>query len=143
MVREAKAGGIDWYRYGKEILVEKLLPWAQELQKERPKTIVQEDKAASHVHKHQATVFSQFNIERLLWPGNSPDLNIIEPTWAHLKQVTTKKGAPSKHKIADTAWRKAWKDLEQARIQRWIERIPRHTQEIIRSNGDNCYHEGR
>ena len=49
--------------YRKKILVEKLLPWAQELQKERPKTIVQEDKAASHAHKHQATDFSQFNIE--------------------------------------------------------------------------------
>ncbi len=33
LVKKGKAGGIDWYRYEKEILVKKLLPWAQELKK--------------------------------------------------------------------------------------------------------------
>ena len=79
-MHEAKAGDIDWYCYGKEILVEKLLPWAQELQKERLKTIVQEDKASSHIYRYQAAVFSRFSIEQLLWSGNSLDLNMIEPT---------------------------------------------------------------
>jgi len=68
---------------------------------------------------------------------------MIEPAWAHLKRVTTKNGAPSTQKAADSAWRKAWRNLEQARIQRWVERIPRHIQEIIRSNGGNSYREGR
>ena len=39
-------------------------------------------------------------------------------------------------------WKKAWKDLEQWRIQRWIERIPRHIQEIIRLKGGNEYRKG-
>jgi hypothetical protein len=29
---------------------------------------------------------------RLLWPGNSPDLNAIEPIWFWIKRETTKNG---------------------------------------------------
>ena len=43
--------------------------------------IVQEDKAPSHNSRYQAEIFSLYNIMRLLWPGNSPDLNMIEPCW--------------------------------------------------------------
>jgi len=38
-------------------------------------------------------------------------------------------------------WFQAWDELEQWRIQSWIERIPRHIQEVIRLEGDN-YREG-
>ena len=40
--------------------------------------IVQEDKAPSHNSRYQAEIFSLYDIMRLLWPGNSPDLNMIE-----------------------------------------------------------------
>ena len=39
--------------------------------------------------------------------------------------------------------RLGWKDPSQARIQRWIERIPRHIAEVIRLQGGNKYREGR
>jgi hypothetical protein len=42
--------------------------------------IVQKDKAPAHASKHQVPVFSRHEIERLLWSGNSPDLNMIEST---------------------------------------------------------------
>ena len=50
-VRKSKAGGIDWYRYGKEILEKKLIPFAKLCKETRPSTLVQEDKAPSHAHK--------------------------------------------------------------------------------------------
>ena len=49
LVRDS-SGGIDWYRYGKLILQEKLLPFAKECKIERLNTIVQEDNASSHAH---------------------------------------------------------------------------------------------
>jgi transposase len=143
LVRKGKAGGIDWYRYGKLILLDKLLPFAKECQKERPETIIQEDKAPSHMSRHNAAIYSMFDIHHLLWPGNSPDLNMIEPAWGHLKRVTTKKGAPRTRPQAAERWTKAWKDLEQNRIQAWIERIPRHIKMVLRLDGDNKYKEGR
>ena len=77
-------GGIDWWRYQQKIVLPKLLPFAQACAQER-ETIVQEDNAASHSQKHYAVYYSAANIVRMLWPANSPDLNIIEPCWAHLK----------------------------------------------------------
>src|SRR6266487_68335 len=114
------------------ILYPKLLPFALECMKERPGTIVQEDKAPSHAHHAQQAVYDAFKIARMLWPGNSPDLNMIEPAWPYLKRRTTSRGAPRTTKNMEAAWNKAWKDLPQDKIQRWIERIPRHLEQIRR-----------
>lgn len=143
LVRDS-TGGIDWWRYGRTILMGKLLPFAKECLKERPGTIVQEDKAPSHAHSSQAEIYSLFEIQRLLWPGNSSDLNMIEPAWPHPKRKTTWiPGPPRTRAVAEARWIKEWKDLEQSRIQAWIERIPHHIQEIICLEGGNEYKEGR
>jgi len=52
--------------------------------KEHPGIIVQEDKASAHAHHAQQAVYNVFEIEHLLWPGNSSDLNMIEPAWPYL-----------------------------------------------------------
>jgi hypothetical protein len=134
--------GVDWYRYATFILTPKLIPFAQACQKDLPNTLIQEDKAPSHVAKYHDLLMSAAEVQRLTWCGNSPDMNMIEPAWPHLKRVTTKKGALTAQKPAKKAWYKAWRELEQWRIQRWIERIPRHIQEIIRLKGGNEYREG-
>ncbi|KAF8416770.1 hypothetical protein EV426DRAFT_706748 [Tirmania nivea] len=51
-------------------------------------------------------------------------------------------GPLTSRKAAEQAWKNAWRDLEQWRIQRWIERIPYHIQEVIRLEGGNEYSEG-
>ena len=117
LVRNQGHGGIDWWRYQASILIPKLLPFAQECLKERPNTIVQEDKAPAHAHQYQSTVYNAWNIQRLLWCGNSPDLNMIEPCWPHMKRVTTRKGAPQQREVARKVWQAAWRDLKQWRIQ--------------------------
>lgn len=138
-----KGNGIDWWRYRAEILIPKLLPFAQECKKERLYTLVQEDKAPSHAHHSQQKVFNIFEVARLLWCGNSPDLNAIECCWPYMKRLTTKKGAPRSKVEAIRAWTKAWDELPQWKIQEWIERIPIHIQNIIRLEGGNEYKEGR
>jgi transposase len=111
---------------------------------DRPNTIVQEDKAPSHASKHQNLVFMDAGVLRLLWPGNSPDLNMIEPCWLWMKRTITRKGAPRNRAAAIKAWTECWtKQLKQERIQHWIERIPRHIQQIIELDGGNEYREGR
>ena len=102
-----------------------------------------EDKAPAHASKHQEPIFMAMDILRLLWCGNSPDLNCIELCWPWMKRRTTEKGAPRTRKEAEKAWTKCWKDLSQKRIQGWIERMPRHIVEVIRLKGGNEYREGR
>jgi hypothetical protein len=84
-----------------------------------------------------------FNVQRILWPGNSPDLNMIEPAWFFLKRVTTKERPLKTQKDAVEAWTTTWANLEQERIQAWIECIEPHIKEIIRLESGNHYHEGR
>jgi transposase len=136
-------GGIDFVRYYREIMLAKLIPFAKECQQKRPDTLVQEDGAPAHAHAHQAPVYEFHKVPRLLWPGNSPDVNAIEPAWPWMKKVTTARGAPTARPVMEKAWIKAWNDLPQHKIQAWIERIPRHVQEIIRLKGGNEYPEGR
>jgi transposase len=139
-IRRKGKGGIDWYRYQKEILKPKLIPFAKRCMRDRPGTIVQEDNAPSHASKYQQKIWSLSGVIRLLWPGNSPDLNAIEPTWMYMKRDTTKKGPPTIRKQAELLWNQCWKNMPQSKIQRWIERIPYHIQHIIRLKGGNCWY---
>ena len=135
--------GIDWWRYKEEILLPKLLPFAKECEKERSGTIVQEDRAPAHAHWHQDVTYNLHDVTRLLWCGNSPDLNAIEPCWFWMKRKPTRKGAPKSRAEAIRVWLSCWRDLPQKVIQAWIERIPRHIQKIIELEGGNEYREGR
>ena len=116
-------GGIDWYRYQTKILIPKLFPLAKECMQSRPATVVQEDKAPSHAHHYQEVVYNLSEVKRLLWCGNSPDLNPIEPCWPWMKRSTTKKGAPESRAEGIRRWEATWKELPQEKIQAWIERI--------------------
>jgi hypothetical protein len=104
---------------------------------------VQEDKAPSHEHHAQQLMYDLYGIKKLLWPGNSPDLNAIEPCWPWMKRRTTRKGAPKSRAEAIQAWEECWKELPQDKIQALIERIPIHIQKIIKLEGGNEYREGR
>jgi transposase len=140
--RKKGHGGIDWYRYQEVILKKKLIPFAQEHKKKYSRTIVQEDGAPAHTSKHNAPVFSLAKIKRLLWPGNSPDLNAIEPAWWWMKLKTTKKGVSTSRKELEKKWLKCWEDIEQSRIRRWVERIKTYIQQIVLCEGGNKYIEG-
>lgn len=135
-----EGSGVDWYHYQKEVLLPKLIPFAQAC---GPDALVQEDLAASHAHHAQAAVFTAAKVAKLIWSPNPPDLNMIEQCWPYLKRQTSKKGAPKSKSEAEAVWKQAWEDLEQSRIQSCIERIPFHIQEVIRLEGGNEYKEGR
>ena len=142
VLKEGK-GGINWYRYQEVILKPLLLPFAKECLKERPGTLVQEDRAPSHSSRYQQEVFDLQEIMRLLWPPNSPDLNMIEPCWFWMKRHTTKYGPIMSRAELKQAWIKCWTEMLQERIQAWIERIVAHVKEVIRLEGGNEYQEGR
>ena len=45
-----------------------------------------------------------WEIKKLLWPGNSPDLNAIKLAQFQIKRETTKKGAFTSEKALKKAW---------------------------------------
>lgn len=100
--------------------------------------------APAHRHHAQKRVYDLYKVKKILdWPGNSPDLNAVEPCWAWLKKRTTSRGAPRDRKTGKEAWNKAWDELPQETIQQWIERLVRHIQLVIELEGGNEYKEGR
>jgi transposase len=148
MIRKEEKEDIDWWRYQKVILLSKLISFAQKCNKKRqevdlPSMIVQENKIPSHASKHQILVFSRHEIERLLWPENSPDLNIIESCWFWMKRRTTRKDPPTNELVAKILWERTWNELRQEKIQKWIERIPRHIAKVIELKRRNEYCENR
>jgi transposase len=142
LVRDASKGGIDWYRYYIKVLKALLLPFAVDCKANRPRTIVQEDNASPHAHHHQHRVYVLWDVLRMIWPANSPDINAIEPTWFWMKRETTKHGAATSIKQMKEDWRNCWDSLPQRKIQEWIERIPIHIKKIIELEGGNEYKEG-
>ncbi|EFW21775.1 conserved hypothetical protein [Coccidioides posadasii str. Silveira] len=68
-----------------EVLLAKLFPFVKECLESQPNTVVLEDGAPAHTHFYQQELYNIHKINHLLWPGNSPDLNMIEPAWMWLK----------------------------------------------------------
>jgi hypothetical protein len=56
-------------------------------------------------------------IIKILWPGNSPNLNAIEKAWFWMKKETTKRGPTSNRKKLRVRWRNAGKTFPRARFK--------------------------
>ncbi len=138
-MREAKGGGIDWFTYMEKVFVKNLQPFVEEGKQDGIDQIVVEDGAGSHAHSNCAVFYSFIQISKIFWPGNSPDLNAIEPCWMWLKKETTKNGPPRTREEEKERWKKTWKELPMAMIRRWVERISEAIKEIIALNGGNEY----
>jgi hypothetical protein len=79
LVREAKGGRIVWSIYLEQVLISLLQPFVELCKGSGYDPLVVEDRARPYAHSNQNVLYSFFKIAKLLWPGNSPDLNAIEP----------------------------------------------------------------
>lgn len=79
----------------------------------------------------------------MIQPPNSLDLSAIEPPWMWMKRETTKHSATTSKKQMKEDWINYWEEMDQRKIQAWIERIPIHIQEVIRLEGGNEYKESK
>ena len=104
LVREGK-GGIDFWRYLTEVVDLHLLLFAQECLQTRPGILLVEDGAPCHKHFYTQELWTQKGIPKLEWPGNSPDLNAIEPAWGYLKRKSTDRGLKRTAAALARRWR--------------------------------------
>ena len=83
-------GGIDWYRHQTYVLLPRLNLFTEEVIATYCECFLVQDRAPAHNAWQQSELLDIQGLTVLPWPGNSPDLNQIEPCWYHLKQCISK-----------------------------------------------------
>jgi len=80
--------------------------------------------------------FEDNDIQVLVWPSQSPDINPIEHLWVHLKRALLEHPTPPRgvHEL----WERVevdWNEIAAETCQNLIENMPRRIQAVIRANG--------
>jgi hypothetical protein len=82
----------------------KLIPFAKECLVDRLNNIIKEENAPSPSHWYVLRAYKLQDIQRLVWPGNSPDLMPIEKGWPWIKKRTTARGSPPTVNAVEDSW---------------------------------------
>ena len=83
--------GIDQYRYQTYVLLPRLIPFIHNVIAKYSECFLVQDGAPSHNAWQQTELLDIRGLTVIPWPGNSPDLNQIEPCWYHLKRTVSKR----------------------------------------------------
>ncbi|KAB2099601.1 hypothetical protein AG0111_0g12098 [Alternaria gaisen] len=132
-------GSVDGFRHREEAL-KVLVPWLKSL----PTTpILLEDRAPAHSSRISNDYLKIEQIDKLSWPGHSPDVNASEHAWPWIRRHITKDFQPSTT-VEDTKkqWEMEWNQLPIEVINGWINGIPEVVRRIILHGGDNNFHNG-
>lgn len=120
-----------------KILSDQIHPMVQELFTEG-NAVFQDDNAPIHT----ARIVSEWHdehseeVEHLIWPPQSPDLNIIEHLWSILeKQLRSRYPPPSSLTELETALHEEWAKIPLETIQTLYESIPRRIEAVIAAKG--------
>ena len=96
--------------------------------------LFQQDNAP--IHKSQITTswLIDKDVECIQWPPNSPDLNIIENIWSHIKRRLARQ---STHNLSDlrTAVFSEWSQISIKLVQNLYDSIPKRIKECKRKRG--------
>lgn len=101
----------------------------QEILKEYPELLFQQDNASGHSSKYTKSVFRAIRITPILQPVNSPDLGPIETIWDRMKDYIQAEN-PKVHG--------SYPRLRKAVLEAWEAITHAEIQELIRGMGDKC-----
>ena len=133
-------GGVDWYRYQVFVLIPRLIPFIHDVIATYGHCYLVQDGAPGHVAWQQMGLLEIEGLTILPWPGNSPDLNQIEPCWYHLKQQISKQPFLEANKQAvKQAWLDGWERLDMEKMGGFCMKMVHRMERVIRVKGDNNF----
>ena len=98
--------------------------------------IYQDDNAPVHRARIVQDYKRENNIHSMVWPAQSPDLNIIENMWLRLKRELRNGDAIYMSKVElEAAIRRIWENTPVNYVQCLYRSIPRRIQKVLRSRG--------
>jgi len=98
--------------------------------------IFQQDNAPPHRALLVKNWFEKYEIEKLVWPSRSPDLNLIEDVWGRIK--FSLRGQT--FETEDELWRELqiqWRNIPNEFIEKLYQSMPNRIQAVISSQGGN------
>ncbi|GFX24132.1 transposable element Tcb1 transposase [Trichonephila clavipes] len=117
-----------------EILQNKLLPTARDFL-ENQSWIFQNDNASCHRAKVVQKWLEEHTVNRMHWPGQFPDLNLIESLWFKIGYEISKKKPSNKRELIEALIfsfnRIVTKDL----LLKLVHSIPKRCRAVIKANG--------
>ena len=81
-------------------------------------------------------MLERLGLEVMEWPAQSPDLNPIEPLWAHVKQCLARH--PTYPTSIHELWERLqeeWNKIEPSVCQNLIESMPRRVEVVLKAKG--------
>lgn len=143
MVKRNKGlkGGIDWYRYETFAASPRLIPFKHDVIARYGHCYLVQDGAGAHTAWQLRSLFDIEGLTVLPWPGNSPDLNQIEPAWYYLKQqVSKRRFVPTNKQATKEAYEQEWESFDRGKMAKYCGQIIEKMDRVLRAKGDNNFH---
>lgn len=128
-------GNLDQHQYLR-ILQNTLIPFARE--HFRNNFVFQDDNAPAHRARTVRTFFEEQEIEHLVWPACSPDMNPIENLWAEVSRfINNMEHQPTNVQECHQAVVDAWAAIPVATLRALSESMPRRLEALRAANGSH------
>lgn len=128
-------GGLTQRRYIDEVLVPHVLPVKEAF---GPGFILQQDNATAHVGRMSRAFLEENNVNLLVHPAMSPDLNPIEHLWDNVdRKVRAMVPLPDNMQELRAAVLRAWDEVTPEEINTLIRSMPKRCQAVQRNRGGN------
>ena len=128
-------GTVNARKYVETVLERKLQQSAEGIFKVQHPEFVFQDDAPCRTAKLCKDWFQEHDISVMDWPGNSPDLNLIENLWSRLKRLVSAKRPANRERLIEATIECWFHVITNEHLHALVESMPRRCQAVIDARG--------